>query len=88
MLYIVIFDPTLKSKADENIVAAIKSTNVWARLSSSSYILESTETAEELRDRLILHLDYGDKVFVSHITPPAAWHGYSYEVTKWIKEKL
>lgn len=88
MLYIVIFELTLKSKSDDNIVTAIKSTNVWARLSCSSYIIETTETAEELRNRLILNLEDGDKIFISYITPPAAWHGYNSGVTKWINEKL
>lgn len=90
MVYIVTYD--LRTETDsqsyQQLIDLIKEEGVWACLGGSSYLIESDQTAVELRDKFKRVLDSNDMLYVGCVTAPAAWTGYSKEVTEWIKEKL
>jgi hypothetical protein len=88
MIYIIIFELVSENQPNDEFVASIRSTKVWAKISGTTYLIKTNESATELRDRLKRFLNKNDKLFVSYVAPPAAWLGYSEEVTKWIKENL
>ena len=54
----------------------------------SSYLIESDRTAVELRDSFKEILGPDDVLYVGMVSAPAAWIGYSKEVTEWIINKL
>lgn len=89
-VYIVTYD--LRTETDsqsyQRLIDLIKEDGVWACLGGSSYLIESDQTAVELRDKFKRVLDGDDMLYVGRVTAPAAWTGYSKEVTEWIKEKL
>jgi hypothetical protein len=70
------------------LIELIKEEGVWACLGGSSYLIVSDHTAVELRDKFKEALDSNDMLYVGCVSAPAAWTGYSKEVTEWIKEKL
>lgn len=53
----------------------------------SVWLLNSNNTAEQIRDDLLKHLDSNDKLIVSKMGE-AAWFGYSAEVSKWINNNV
>lgn len=89
-VYIITYDLIGESKTDRynKLIDIIKEEGVWACLGGSSYLIESEQTPVELRDKFkrVLHRD--DMLFVSLVEAPAAWVGYSQQVTDWIKQKM
>ena len=89
-VYIVTYD--LREEADsqsyQKLINLIKEGRVWACLGGSSYLIESDLSVVELRDKFKAALDKDDMLYVGKVTAPAAWVGYSKEVSDWIKAKL
>lgn len=90
MIYIVTYDLCKEetSSSYQRLIELIKSEVDWACLGGSSYLIESYETAVQLRDKYVAVLDKGDKLYVGEVSAPAAWFGYSEIVSNWIKNKL
>ncbi len=89
-VYIVTYDLDNESTSESytRLISLIKEEGVWACLGGSSYLVESEQTAVELRDKFKQALDNDDKLYVGAVSAPAAWVGYSKQVSDWIKEKL
>lgn len=89
-VYIVTYDlrNEKSNKSYDKLNALIKQEGVWACLGKSSYLIESNLSAIELRNRFNDALDINDLLYVGRVSVPAAWHGYSQQVTDWIKAKL
>lgn len=89
-IYIVTYDLQKDSTPSdyERLITLIKEEGCWACLGGSSYLIESDSSAKELRDKYanVLHRD--DMIYVGAVSAPAAWHGYSKEVSDWILKKL
>lgn len=88
--YIVTYDLRNEesSTSYQKLLELIKEGGVWARLGGSSYLVECECTPVELRDKFRTVLDQDDKLYVGEVTAPAAWIGYTNDVSDWIKEKL
>jgi hypothetical protein len=68
------------------ILKQIKKT-AWARLSESSYAIETSETPEQVFNRLQPHLDPNDYLTVITLNRP--WYGrQSQTVLDWLKQRL
>lgn len=89
-VYIVTYDLDKESTSESytRLISLIKEEGVWACLGGSSYLVESELKAVELRDKFKQVLDGNDKLFVGVVSAPAAWIGYSKQVSDWIKEKF
>ena len=87
-VFIIIYELSNPSSNYDRLGNLIRSQNAWARLGSSVYIIETTETAIQVRDKLIKVLNMGDKLYVGKVGAPAAWTGISEEVSMWLKNKL
>lgn len=90
MIYIVTYDlyQEKNSVVYQRLIELIRSERDWARLGGSSYLIDSDETAVQLRDRYITVMDDNDKLYVGEVSAPAAWFGYSERVSNWILNKL
>lgn len=89
MVYFVTYDLTEASQKNyERLLELIKEEGSWACLGGSSYLVESDHTAVELRDRYCSVLTTEDMLYVGLTQAPAAWHGYSKDVSDWILKKL
>lgn len=72
----------------ERLLKLIKEEGSWACLGSSSYLVESEQSARQLRDHYKEVLVEEDMLYVGIVEAPAAWYGYSKEVSDWIINKL
>jgi hypothetical protein len=88
MVYIVSYDLIEPGQRYDDLINLIKQEKVWAKLGGSAYLIESSMTAVELRDRYKEVLDGNDKLYVGAVTTPAAWYGLSDQVSEWIKNNL
>lgn len=89
-VYIVTYDlrSEYTSQKYEQLIELIKQEGVWARLGGSSYLIVSDNNPVALRDRFKTALDVNDVLYVGEVVAPAAWYGYSKEISDWIIEKL
>lgn len=89
-VYIVTYDLKGESTSERynRLIELIKEEGVWACLGGSSYLIESERAPVELRDRYNSVLLRDDMLYVSIVSAPAAWRGYSQQVTDWIKQKM
>lgn len=89
-VFIVTYD--LRNNAEgqsyQQLIKLIKEEGSWACLGGSSYLIESNRSTVELRDKFKAVLDEDDMLYVGAVNAPAAWYGYSKEVSDWIKSKL
>jgi CRISPR-associated endonuclease Cas2 len=61
--------------------------HAWARLSESSYAIETLETPKQIYDKLKRHTDSNDYLLVITLTRP--WHGLqSRAVLDWLLQRL
>lgn len=88
MLYIVSYDLKPPTQRYVELRNKIKEYPSWAVLGESVFLIETNLTAAEVRDELGEFIDGNDRIFVGKISAPAAWKGYSEEITNWIKTKF
>lgn len=59
----------------------------WARLSESSYAIETNSSPKQIYSRIEPHLDQGDHILIITLKKP--YYGYhSKEVIKWLDKRL
>lgn len=60
----------------------------WAQLTEHAFVVETDETAEQVRDALLAELEDGDdRLFVGSLSRTAAWHNVICPST-WLKGHL
>ena len=59
----------------------------WARLSESSYAIDTTETPKQVYEALVPHLDDNDDLLVFTLTTPY-WGQADDEVVEWLEGKM
>lgn len=70
-----------------NIVKTVKDLGSWARLSESSYAVETSKSPKEILALLRKHLDADDNCYVITLTAP--WYGWGpEEVLQWLRKRL
>lgn len=87
-IYIISFDLVAPGQHYDKIIELIKQYKVWAKLGTTTYLVQTSHSAIEVRDNLKSAIDLNDKLFVGKVMRPAAWSNMSEDVSKWIKEKF
>lgn len=57
-------------------------------LQGSVWIIETSQSAAQVRDALLPCLDANDKLLVARLSGQAAWYGYSDHNSRWLKGLL
>lgn len=60
----------------------------WCHVTESHWLLQTTETAEQIRDRVAEVIDTNDRVFVAVTSSPAAWQGLPQDASDWLRTEL
>jgi len=84
-VYIVTYDLN-REIVRPNILGAIRKYN-WAKLSESSYAIETHETPRDVFNALKAAIDANDTIYVIPLQKPYAGFGPA-EVNRWLEEKL
>lgn len=85
--YMVSYDLQAPGQNYNDLIAELEDSDNWWHYLKSSWIVITDETAQELSDRLIQHIDQNDKLLVIQVCddsqgwlPPGAW--------EWIAENV
>ena len=65
----------------------IKSYDVWAHITESTWFIKTDESCAQVRDKLLAHMDDNDRIFVATLTGTAAWHDVLCE-SEYLKKNL
>lgn len=65
----------------------LKSFNVWAKITESTWFIKSDQSCVEIRDDIKSIIDNNDRIFVAELTGVAAWKNVKCE-NEYLKEKL
>lgn len=86
--YIISYDLHNPGQNYEALIGKIKNYPAWAKITQSTFVIETNDTAVVVRNNLQTALDYNDKIFVWAIKAPAAWNWLGDEVSKWLLWRL
>lgn len=86
--YIITYDLNSPGQDYRGLHAAIKKYKTHWRFVDSNWIIETSDSAVQIRNKLAPHLDSNDKLFVAKLSGEAAWRGFSDKGTKWLKARL
>ncbi|MBB4096969.1 hypothetical protein [Sphingomonas kyeonggiensis] len=86
--FIVTYDLMKQGQNYTCITNKLKSYGTHWHLQGSVWIIETTQSAVQIRDSLKPCLDQNDKLLVARLEGEAAWLGYGDEEGKWLKDRL
>lgn len=86
--YIVSYDLHQQGQNYERLIEKLKTYGTRWHMQQSVWIIETAQSAANVRDFLRPCLDANDKLFVGRLSGEAAWYGYSTEITQWLKQRL
>lgn len=87
MSYIITYDLNKVGQNYKNLEDAIKSYGTWAKITTTTYIISTSDTSAEIRNKLQKHIDANDELFVGKLTGEAAWFGLN-KHSNWLKQNL
>lgn len=86
--YLISYDLNKPGQNYNDLYEAIKKIGTWWHHLDSTWIIRSSQSAEEIRDQLKANIDSNDKLIVIILTGEAAWCGFSTSGSKWLKDNL
>jgi hypothetical protein len=86
--YIVSYDLMKQGQNYTCIVQKLNADPIHWHAQGSVWIIETNQTAVQVRDHLQSCLDSNDKLIVARLHGEAAWMGYGDNITNWLKERL
>jgi len=86
-IYLVTYDLHVRGQNYTDLLAKIKESAMWARLSESSYTIGTEKTPQQLFDYLKPGLDSNDQLYIVTITKPYIGVGTE-EVNSWLENNL
>ncbi|MEC5395253.1 CRISPR-associated protein Cas2 [Bergeyella sp. RCAD1439] len=72
----------------ESLIEAIKEFGIWWHCLDSTWIIKTSLTPEQIRDKLLLKIDANDELLVVELVRNAAWYGFNKECSDWLQNNL
>lgn len=86
--YMIGYDLLTPGQDYSDLHEAIKKLGSWWHCLDSTWLINSNQTATQIRDSLKPYLDRNDRLLVSTITRDAAWTGFNEGCSDWLKDNL
>ena len=87
-VFVVTYDLHQQGQNYVGLIQKLKAYPTHWHAQGSVWIIETGQSAAQVRDNLRPCLDANDKLIVAKLEGEAAWVGYSDEITKWLKDRL
>lgn len=88
MVYTISYDLNRPGKDYPKLYDTIKSLGSWCHPVDSTWYVDTTLTAVQVRDTLQSVVDASDQILVSVAGAPGAWANLKDEVSKWLQNHL
>ena len=60
----------------------------WCHPVDSTWFIETTYSATEVRDAIVAVIDSSDSIIVTKASAPGAWKGLGKEASQWLQDHL
>lgn len=77
-----------KQRAYEPLYERLRSYPVWCRPLESTWVIETSQSAAQVRDYLVDAMDADDGILVTRLSGEAAWRGVTPDVSQYLKNLL
>lgn len=88
MIFCISYDLNKPGQNYPGLYDKIKKLGSWCHPVDSTWFVETTYSAEEVRDTIKAVIDSSDSLIVTKASAPGAWCGLSNEVSQWLKNNL
>ena len=86
--YLISYDLNSPKKDYESLFAAIMKYPTHWRYLDSNWLVETSDTAVQIWDKLTKELSANDQLFIARLSGEAAWLGFPESGTRWLKARL
>lgn len=86
--YVISYDLNTPGKDYRSLYAALEQYPTHWRYLDSNWLIETTDTAVQIWDKLAKKLDASDRLFIARLEGEAAWTGFPASGSKWFKARL
>jgi len=86
--YLIAYDLKKVKNYNSLINAIVKKYPIYCHVLDSNWMVKTGDGAESIRNYCQTYMDSDDAIFVSKITPDAAWGNLSAIVVNWIEQEL
>ncbi|MGN7157879.1 hypothetical protein ACTHRK_17495 [Dietzia cercidiphylli] len=84
---LIAYDLNSPGQKYDDLIDAIKGLGAWWHHLDSTWLVRTSSSAEEVRDKLKKYIDNGDELLVVDVTGDSrAWCGFKESGSKWLKE--
>jgi hypothetical protein len=86
--YLVCYDLNKPGQDYSDLIEAIKAYGTWWHHLDSTWIIQTNQTAQQIRDNLVAHIDSNDELLVVKSSGEGAWSGFNAKGSQWLKDNL
>lgn len=86
--FVVTYDLMKQGQNYTCIISKLKSYGTYWHLQGSVWLIETSQSAVQVREYLTPCLDANDKLMVARLEGEAAWSGYDDASGQWMKDRL
>jgi len=87
-MYMVGYDLTKPVQDYSGLELALKAYRNWWHHLDSTWIVETDDSADQVKNHLRQYLDKNDELLVAALGSPAAWSGFNAKGAHWLKGYL
>lgn len=88
MLFSISYDLNKPGQDYSELYKEIKNLGSWCHPVDSTWFVETSLSASDVRDKLKSVMDGSDSLIVVKASAPGAWFGLSDDLSQWLKDKL
>lgn len=88
MSYIITYDLNKSGQNYNKLEETIKAYGAWAKIATTTFIIVTTESSEQIRNKLRATIDSNDKLFVAKLSGEAAWNGITQKIGEWLRNNI
>lgn len=83
------YDLNKAGKNYDDLITSIKSLGAWWHYLDSTWLVKTSLSTSDVRDKLGRYIDTDDELLVIDVTKgPAAWKGFDESAAKWLRDNL
>lgn len=86
--YLIGYDLNNPGQDYSDLIEAIKNIGPWWHCLDSTWIVNSNNSAIQIRDYLVKFLDRNDELLVGHLSGESAWIGFDDDCSKGLRKVM
>jgi len=86
--YLISYDLRQPGRDYKTLYQALQSYGIWWHGLESTWMIRTTQSAAQVRDWLLAHIDRNDRLIVTGLNGEVSWFGLTADSSNWIYQQL